>query len=276
MVNQPPLRDVIATYGLAADKRLGQHFLLDGNLTDRIARAAGNLAEGTVIEIGPGPGGLTRSLLGAGAAHVVAIERDPRCIEALADLVTASDNRLTIIEDDALNANFQQLCPEAPRRIVSNLPYNVGTPLLIAWLKNVSAYHSFVLMFQKEVADRIVAEKGSSLYGRLSVMTQWLCHAERLFTVDKRAFTPPPKVMSAVVRLTPRTEASTVPWHAMETVTKAAFGQRRKMLRQSLKATISAQSLEALEIDPKRRAETLSISEFVRIAVAWQAVQDNP
>ena len=266
----PPLRDIIAQFGLSADKRLGQHFLLDRNLTDKIARAAGDLSQGTVIEVGPGPGGLTRSLLSAGASRVLAIERDARCIDALSSVVEASNSRLIVVAADALEAEFTQLAPQEPRRIVSNLPYNVGTPLLINWLQNIAAYHRFVLMFQKEVADRIVAPTGTSQYGRLSVMTQWLCHAERIFTVDMRAFTPPPKVKSAVVRLTPRNEPIIVSWQAMETVTKAAFGQRRKMLRQSLKSVVTSDTLEALSIAPERRAETLSVAEFVDIATAWQ------
>jgi 16S rRNA (adenine1518-N6/adenine1519-N6)-dimethyltransferase len=266
----PPLRDVIAEYGLAADKRLGQHFLLDANLTGRIARAAGDLTGATVIEIGPGPGGLTRSLLGTAAARIIAVERDPRCVAALQPLVHASSGRLEIVEADALEVDAPSLAGPGPCHVISNLPYNVGTPLLIGWLQAMPRFDSLVLMFQKEVADRVTADVGGSLYGRLAVMSQWLCRAERLFTVDRRAFTPPPKVMSAVVRLTPRPDAAPVSWRAMETVTKAAFGKRRKMLRQSLKGVVAAETLEALGLDPTRRAETLTIEDFVAVARAYE------
>ncbi|MHC8509809.1 MAG: 16S rRNA (adenine(1518)-N(6)/adenine(1519)-N(6))-dimethyltransferase RsmA [Rhodospirillales bacterium] len=261
----PPLREVIAKYGLAADKRLGQHFLLDGNLTDRIARAAGDVSRGVTVEIGPGPGGLTRSLLRAGA-RVIAVERDPRCVQALAPLVEAAEGNLRVIEADALETDIAALAEGAPCRIAANLPYNIGTPLLIAWLKNIGAFKSLVLMFQREVADRITAAPKTKDYGRLSVMCQWLCECEKMFGVDKRAFTPPPSVASAVVRLTPRAVCEDVPWGAMERTVKAAFGQRRKMLRQSLRGLVTAEDLEAAGIDPARRAETLSIAEFAAAA----------
>lgn len=267
----PPLRDVIAAFGLNADKRLGQHFLLDANLTDRIARAAGDVSQSTVIEVGPGPGGLTRSLLNAGAKKVVAIERDTRCISALQDLVSWSDGRLEIVEADAMETDPTSFAGDGPCHIVSNLPYNVGTPLLIGWLKAADRFRNLILMFQKEVADRIAADVGGSLYGRLSVMSRWKCDTERLFTVDRRAFTPPPKVTSAVVRLTPRAATVDVSWRAMETVTKAAFGQRRKMLRQSLKGTVAPDVLERLGIAPTRRAETLTVEDFVTVARAFEA-----
>jgi 16S rRNA (adenine1518-N6/adenine1519-N6)-dimethyltransferase len=263
--NLPPLRDVIAKHGLSVRKSLGQHFLLDLNLTARIARAAGDVKEGTVIEIGPGPGGLTRALLDAGA-RVIAIERDARCIAALAEVAQAYPGRLEVIEGDALKIDVSKL-GAPPRRIVSNLPYNIATPLLIGWLRHVDHFHSFTLMFQKEVADRLCAEPRSKAYGRLSIISQWLCETQPQFNVDKRAFTPPPKVASSVVTLTVRdSPVMAAPFAAMETVTAAAFGQRRKMLRSSLKSL--GLDLEALEISPTARAEELSVEQFCRLARA--------
>jgi len=265
----PPLRDIIAEHDLAAKKQLGQNFLLDLNLTARIARTAGDLSDTTVIEVGPGPGGLTRAILAAGAKKVVAVERDPRCIDALnAYLTPAYPDRLEIIEGDALKQDFEALAP-APRRIMSNLPYNIATPLLIGWLQRASAYTGFTLMFQKEVADRLAAKPRTKAYGRLSIMSQWLCEVRVEFNVDARAFTPPPKVQSTIVTLTPRPEPlAPATWKAMETVTAAAFGQRRKMLRQSLKG---------LGIDPvaagilgTARAEELSVEEFAKLARLWE------
>ena len=237
----PPLREVIARHGLAARKGLGQHFLLDLNLTGRIARsagAAGALGQGTVIEVGPGPGGLTRALLLEGAARVIAIERDPRCVEALADLVAAAAGRLTVLEADALTVAPVDLGPP-PRWIVANLPYNVGTKLLLGWLRQRQDLAGMTLMFQREVADRLVAAPGSKAYGRLSVITAWCCQTEFLFGVPARAFTPPPKIASAVVRLTPHASPPCLAtWDALERVTAAAFGQRRKMLRSSLRGLV--------------------------------------
>ena len=261
----PPLGDVIRRHGLDAKKSLGQHFLLDTNLTARIARAAGDLQAGTTIEIGPGPGGLTRALLDGGA-NVIAVERDQRCIAALGELQAAYPDRLQVIEGDALETDVTTL-GAAPRRIVSNLPYNISAPLLIGWLKEAPAFTSMTLMFQKEVADRLVAQPGSKSYGRLSVMTQWICNAKPVFNIDRKAFTPPPKVMSTVVHLMPYPEPlAPAEWTAMETVVQAAFGQRRKMLRQSLKAF--GFDFEGLRIDPTDRAENLDVAAFARLANA--------
>lgn len=274
----PPLRDVIARHDLGARKTLGQHFLLDLNLTRRIARSAGDLSQGTVIEIGPGPGGLTRALLSEGAAHVIAVERDRRCIAALEEIVAVSDGRLTVQEEDATRLNGAGL-GAPPRRIVANLPYNVSTVLLIGWLKQVEAFAGMTLMFQKEVADRIVASPGSKAYGRLSVMANWRCNTRILFNLPARAFTPPPKVESSVVQFNPlSTPRYPATWHAMETVTAAAFGQRRKMLRGSLR-TLGLDSEELLGkagIDPQRRAETLSVEEFAALARAYISLSADP
>lgn len=262
--NLPPLRDVIRDFGLDAKKKFGQHFLLDSNLTDRIARAAGDLAGKHVIEIGPGPGGLTRSLLGAGAESVTAIERDPRCIEALQGLHDAFETPFKLIEADALTQPLADLAP-APRVIVSNLPYNVGTALLINWLLERDGLDRMILMFQREVAERIAAEPGTSAYGRLAVLTQWLCHARILFNVDARAFTPPPKVMSAVIEIIPRdAPLFDAEVDKLARVTQAAFGQRRKMLRGSLKSL--GIKPEDAGIDPQLRAENLDIEDFCRLA----------
>lgn len=275
----PPLRDVIARYGLAARKSLGQHFLLDLNLTGRIARAAGDLTRGTTVEIGPGPGGLTRALLTEGATRVIAVERDRRAVEALAELVAAAEGRLTVIEGDAQTIDASALGPE-PVRIVANLPYNLSTVLLVAWLKHMTEFESLTLMFQKEVADRLVATAGDAAYGRLSVLTGWVAQAERLFNIPARAFTPPPKVTSTLVRLTPRADGSSSAHDAeeimlLEGVTAAAFGQRRKMLRQSLKPLWpdAEQLLSAADIDPTRRAETLELAEFHRLIRALRRLR---
>ncbi len=268
-----PLRETIRQWGLDADKRLGQHFLLDLNLTAKIARAAGALGGRTVVEIGPGPGGLTRSLLDAGADRVIAIERDPRCVAALQSLVAASDGRLTVIEADALAIDAASLAP-APRVIVANLPYNVATPLLIGWLKRIEDFESLTLMFQREVALRLVAPPRDKAYGRLSVMTRWLARPELVFDLPPQAFTPPPKVVSSIVRLTPRSpEAGGPDFAAMERVVAAAFGQRRKMLRAALRG-FSADPLALLataEIDPTARAEELGVDAFKRLALAHAA-----
>jgi 16S rRNA (adenine1518-N6/adenine1519-N6)-dimethyltransferase len=266
---------VIARHGLGARKALGQHFLLDLNLTSRIARAAGDLGAGTVIEIGPGPGGLTRSLLAAGARHLIAIERDERCLPALAEIATAWPDRLEVITGDALEIPVHKL-GTAPRRICANLPYNVATPLLLGWVRHAGAFAGMTLMFQKEVADRLVASPGDSDYGRLAVAVQWRMQVRRLFDIDRRAFTPPPKVASTVVELTPRA-APVAPADPdiLEQVTAAAFGQRRKMLRQSLRSlgTDAAALLAAAGIAPTRRAEELSIEEFCALARAVSALR---
>jgi 16S rRNA (adenine1518-N6/adenine1519-N6)-dimethyltransferase len=266
----PPLRDVIARHGLAARRALGQHFLLDLNLTRRIARAAGDLSSGTAIEIGPGPGGLTRALLEGGARQVIAIERDERCRAALAELEAAFPGRLEVIFADALAEDASGL-GTPPRRIVANLPYNVATPLLIRWLGGIDAFASLTLMFQKEVADRLTARPRSKDYGRLSVLTQWLTEPRRLFDIPARAITPPPKVTSTVVQLTPRP----APLHPadrahLERITAAAFGQRRKMLRQSLKAVPAdpAALLALAGVPETARAEELDIGQFCALARA--------
>ncbi|MDA0306932.1 MAG: 16S rRNA (adenine(1518)-N(6)/adenine(1519)-N(6))-dimethyltransferase RsmA, partial [Proteobacteria bacterium] len=266
----PPLRDIIKRHGLGAKKSLGQHFLLDPNLCDRIARAAGDLTNVTVIEIGPGPGCLTRSLLKSAAAKIIAVERDKRCIPALYELADAYPERLDIIEGDALETDIWRL-GAAPRRIIANLPYNVATPLLIGWLRHLEAFSGLTLMFQKEVADRLAAKPGSKDYGRLSVITQWLAEVRLEFNVSKDAFTPPPKVTSSVVSIIPRAKPLVAcQWVALETVTQAAFGQRRKMLRSSVKKL--GLDLPSLGIEPTARAEELSVQQFCRMAQAYEAL----
>ncbi|TWA74630.1 dimethyladenosine transferase [Azospirillum brasilense] len=266
----PPLREVIARFGLDARKALGQNFLLDLNLTGRIARSAGDMAGVTVVEIGPGPGGLTRALLATKAKQVIAIERDHRFIEALQDVIQAADGRLSIVEGDALEVDPIQIAP-APRAIVANLPYNVATPLLIGWLGRIEEFVSLTLMFQKEVADRLVAKPGSKAYGRLSVITQWRSDARVLFNLPAKAFTPPPKVESTIVHLTPRANPEPAEWKALEQVTAAAFGQRRKMLRQSLKSLGNAEALlAAAGIEPTARAEEVDVAGFAALARAFR------
>lgn len=264
----PPLREIIAAHNLRAEKKLGQNFLLDLNLTDKIVRGAGGLSGMNVIEIGPGPGGLTRSLLKTEAVSVTALEFDPRAIEALQSLQAAANGRLTLMQQDALTADLTALVP-APRAIVANLPYNIATPLLIGWLAQIrndaGAYNSMTLMFQKEVAERITARPGTKAYGRLSILAGWLCETKKVMDLPPGAFTPPPKISSSVVRFIPRPpEADAPPFKAIETLTAAAFGQRRKMLRSSLKDYAAA--LEACHIDPTMRAEELSIADFISLA----------
>ncbi len=274
----PPLRDVIHRHGLAARRSLGQNFLLDLNLTGRIARAAGPLEGVNVIEIGPGPGGLTRALLAAGASHVTAIERDERCLAALGDLADHFPGRLTVIAGDALVIAPAGLVP-APRRIVANLPYNIATALLIRWLDDITAYESLTLMFQKEVAQRLTAAPRSREYGRLSVVVQWLCTAGALFDIPPRAFVPAPKVTSTLVRLVPR-PAPLAPCgkKELERVTAAAFGQRRKMLRVSLKQLgLDTEALLARAgVSPTARAEELSVEAFCALARAVAAATSPP
>ncbi|MGN6770023.1 MAG: 16S rRNA (adenine(1518)-N(6)/adenine(1519)-N(6))-dimethyltransferase RsmA [Rhizobiaceae bacterium] len=268
----PPLRDVIQRHGLAAKKTLGQNFLLDLNLTGKIARAADDLASSTIVEVGPGPGGLTRALLFNGAAKVIAIERDERCLPALEEISAHYPGRLEIVAADALKADLAALAGrERPVRIVANLPYNIGTELLIRWLAAQEwppFYRSMTLMFQREVAERIVAKPGTSAYGRLGVLAGWRTEAKILFDVPRQAFTPPPKVTSSVVQLFPREAPLKADLSALERITRAAFGQRRKMLRQSLKILGGDALLTAVGIDATRRPETLSIAEFVALANA--------
>ncbi len=262
----PPLRDVIARHKLLARKSLGQHFLLDLNLTRRIVESAGDLKDCAVFEIGPGPGGLTRALLESEAKKIVAIEKDSRCVESLADLKKIAGKRLNVVEGDALKLDLTELAPK-PRAIVANLPYNIATPLLLGWLRQTGAYRSLTLMFQAEVADRLTAKPGTKAYGRLSVITQHCCDVKRVLNVPARAFTPPPKVDSAVVRLTPRADRpKDVSFESLEAVTAAAFGQRRKMLRSSLRSLGGEVLLEKAGINPQRRAEELTIEEFETLA----------
>jgi 16S rRNA (adenine1518-N6/adenine1519-N6)-dimethyltransferase len=276
-----PLREVIAAHGLAARKSLGQNFLLDLNLTRKIARAAGPLENTTIYEIGPGPGGLTRALLMEGAARVIAVERDERCIPALKEITDVYPGRLQIVSADALaldeTALFREHKIEGPIRIAANLPYNIGSALLVKWLTDENwppLWDSLTLMFQREVAERIVAKPGTKSYGRLSVLAQWRARAKILFDVSSRAFTPPPKVTSAVLRIEPLAGPIAPARLAdLEAVTAAAFGHRRKMLRQSLK-TLTPDTealLSAAGLDPTERAEQLSIADFASLARAYRA-----
>lgn len=263
----PPLREVIARHELMAKKSLGQNFLLDLNLTAKIARAAGNAAGKNIIEVGPGPGGLTRALVDTGADCVYAIERDDRCVVALQELVAAADGRLVLVPDDAMKIDYAALCP-APRLLVANLPYNIATTLLIGWLENITLFDGLTLMFQKEVAERIVAETRTKDYGRLSILAQWLCDCEKVFDLPPSAFTPPPKVTSSIVRLTPKPRTDDVKMATVERLTAAAFGQRRKMLRQSLKSlNVDVERLLASAgIPGTARAEEIDIAGFIRMA----------
>ncbi|MFN3685521.1 16S rRNA (adenine(1518)-N(6)/adenine(1519)-N(6))-dimethyltransferase RsmA [Salinarimonas sp.] len=270
----PPLREVVARHGLAPKKTLGQNFLFDLNLTSRIARASGPLEGASVVEIGPGPGGLTRALLAGGARKVVAIERDARCLPALAEIAQAYPGRLEVVEADALAFDPRPHLPEGPARIVANLPYNVGAQLLVGW---VGArvwppwWESLTLMFQREVAERIVADEGDRAnYGRLGVLCGWRTRARILFDVAPSAFVPPPKVVSSVVRLDPRPEPAPCDVALLEAVTGAAFGQRRKMLRQSLKG-LSVDPLTLLSragLSETMRAEEIPVAGFVALATA--------
>jgi 16S rRNA (adenine1518-N6/adenine1519-N6)-dimethyltransferase len=276
----PPLEAVIDRYGLAAKKSLGQHFLLDSRITDRIARTAGNLGDYTVIEVGPGPGGLTRALLMAGAKKVFAIEKDSRCLGALAEIKEIAGDRLEIIEGDALEIDAAGFPP--PRKIVANLPYNVGTAMLLSWLKQIyhdpKAYASLTLMFQKEVAARVTAEPDCADYGRLSLVSQWLCHTRMDFELPPEAFSPPPKVSSAVITLTPREKPLVdVRMETLEKVMAAAFGQRRKMLRGALKplGVDVADLLAKSGIDETRRAEQVDVLTLCGLAKAFQSLSIN-
>lgn len=274
----PPLREVIRRHGLTARKSLGQNFLFDLNLAARIARAAGPLAGVTVFEVGPGPGGLTRALLALGAARVLAVERDDRAIAALQDIAALYPDRLEIAADDALTFDPAPLLPQGalsqgPARIIANLPYNIATALLVSWLciePWPPWFDAAVLMFQREVAERIVAPPGGKDYGRLSVLAQWRCEARIMFDVNASAFVPPPKVTSSIVRLVPRPAPLACDRKLLERVTQAAFGQRRKMLRQSLRSLgVDALALiEAAHLEPTARAENIPVAGFVALAQA--------
>jgi len=270
----PPLREVIATHGLRAKKELGQNFLLDLNLTARIARVAAPLEAATVIEVGPGPGGLTRALLAEGARKVIAIERDERALPALAEIAAAYPGRLEVISGDALEIDYARLT-DGPTKLVSNLPYNIGTELLTRWLTVEPwppFFESLTLMFQREVAERIVAKPGSDAYGRLGVLCGWRTEARIAFNVGREAFTPPPKVTSSVVHLRPRTLTDGVRARDLEAVTRAAFGQRRKMVRQSLKSLGIPMEplLAAAGLEGSERAEELPVETFLKLAKARQ------
>jgi 16S rRNA (adenine1518-N6/adenine1519-N6)-dimethyltransferase len=273
-----PLRAVIRRHGLSAKKSLGQNFLLDLNLTTRIARAAEPLENVTTVEIGPGPGGLTRALLALGARRVIAIERDERALAALAEIAARYPGRLEVIAGDALEVDVPALLGPERARIVANLPYNVATALLVNWLTVEPWppwYDSMVLMFQREVAERIAAQPGGKSYGRLAVLAGWRTEAKILFDVAPSAFVPPPKVISSVVRLVPRAVPLACDAQALQRLTEAAFGQRRKMLRQSLKSLgVDALALvEAAGLDPTARAEEISVAGFVDLARAFARLQ---
>jgi len=264
----PPLSAVIETHGLRPKKALGQNFLLDLNITGKIARAAGDLRDCDVVEVGPGPGGLTRALLAAGAKRVGAIERDSRCLAALAEVAAHWPGRLEVIEADALTVDLSQHAGQGAR-VVANLPYNVGTELLIRWLSTPDwppVWQSLTLMFQREVAERIVAAPGTKAYGRLSVLTGWRCESRLLFDLPPQAFTPPPKVTSSVVSITPRAAVEPAPLDALQRVTAAAFGQRRKMLRRSLSSLGGEDLCERAGIDPTLRGEAIDIKGFCALA----------
>jgi len=264
-----PLRDVIARHGLSASKALGQNFILDRQLLARVAAIPGNLEGTRVYEVGPGPGGLTRALLDAGAS-VVAVERDRRCMSALAELQREYGDRLTVIEGDALAVDERKVAGDGAH-VVANLPYNVGTALLLKWLGGdwPPWWRSLTLMFQKEVAERLVASPGSSAYGRLSIAAQWRARPRLAMTVSRSAFVPPPKVTSAVVHVVPAEQPVDVDASVIERLTEAAFGQRRKMLRSSLRQMPGAlKAAEQLGIDTQRRAETLSVDEWIAFARA--------
>lgn len=264
----PRPQDLIRRYGLGARRALGQHFLLDPGIADRIARAAGQLEGRTAVEIGPGPGGLTRALLEAGAERIVAVERDARCVEALAELEAASGGRLRVLAADALDVDITALGP-APVRLVANLPYNIATPLLVGWLRHPAGIESMTLMFQKEVADRLLAPPGGKARGRLSILAQWRAEVRRCFDLPPGAFAPPPKVSSSVVALTPRPSPVPANMADLEKVTARAFGGRRKMLRRTLGSLPARAGL-----DDTLRPEELTVEDFCALAQAMQ--QESP
>lgn len=269
-ISLPPLRDVIRAHDLRAEKALGQNFLLDQNITDKIVRLSGNFDGVTAIEVGPGPGGLTRSLLASSAAKVVAVEFDARAVAAITDLKSVYGEKLDIVHGDAMKVDITAVA-DAPRVIVANLPYNISVVLLVKWLELIRADRDVVdfmaLMFQKEVADRILASAGSKIYGRISVMAQWLCATKKLFDLPPSAFTPPPKVKSSVVQFIPRVmDADAPPFEVMEKILAAAFNQRRKMVRSSLSDYAAA--MDRAGTDTTKRAEDLTVEDFVKIAKA--------
>lgn len=264
----PPLREVVERHDLLAKKALGQNFLFDLNLTSRIARQAGDLEGYDIIEIGPGPGGLTRAILANGASRVIAIERDPRCLPVLAEIQEHYPDKLVVIEGDALKEDYTKTL-QRPAKIIANLPYNVATPLLLGWILSdpwPPFFESLTLMFQKEVAERICAKPRTKAYGRLSILCQWRCETNIAFEVGPKAFFPPPKVTSAIITLVPRETPLACDVKKLERITQAAFGQRRKMLRSSLKPLGGATLLEKAGIDGTRRAEELNVEEFVALA----------
>jgi 16S rRNA (adenine1518-N6/adenine1519-N6)-dimethyltransferase len=275
----PPLREVVRKHGLLAKKSLGQNFLFDLNLTSRVARAAGSLDGVAVVEVGPGPGGLTRAILAAGAKKVIAIERDARCLPALAEIATRYPGRLEVVETDALGFDPRPLVGRGPARIVSNLPYNIGSGLLTGWLAEEAWppwWDSLTLMFQREVAERIVAdERDRANYGRLGVLCGWRTQARILFDVPPSAFVPPPKVTSSVVLLRPRPDPLPCRVQALEAATRAAFGQRRKMLRQSLKSLTPSPAalIEAAGLSETARAEEVPVAGYVALANAYDAAR---
>jgi 16S rRNA (adenine1518-N6/adenine1519-N6)-dimethyltransferase len=277
----PPLREVVERHGLMAQKALGQNFLFDLNLTGRIARSSGPLEGRTVVEIGPGPGGLTRALLANGAGRVIAVERDRRCMPALAEIAAHYSGRLEVVDGDALAVDLAALTGGQEARIVANLPYNIGTPLLVGWLSAEpwpAWWSSLTLMFQKEVAERIVATPEQRAdYGRLAVLANWRCETRILFDVPRSAFVPPPKITSSVVQLVPRARPEPCDRRMLERVTLAAFGQRRKMLRQSLKAVVPdpIPVIEAAGLEQTARAEEIPVSGFVRLANALSAARQG-
>ncbi|MBH1989994.1 MAG: 16S rRNA (adenine(1518)-N(6)/adenine(1519)-N(6))-dimethyltransferase RsmA [Alphaproteobacteria bacterium] len=265
MTHRPSLKEVMVRHNLLPKKSLGQNFLLDENITHKVAAAAGDLKGRRVIEIGPGPGGLTRAILDLGAAEVIAIEMDPTCVTALQEL---NEDRLTVLHQDALKTDFAEiLCTDRPTKIIANLPYNIGTELLFKWLPLIERIESLTLMFQKEVVDRIVAVPSTKDYGRLSVMVQWLANAKKVFDLPPHVFTPAPKVTSSVVHIVSKGHPLTVEFSRMESLVKQAFSMRRKMLKSTLKG-IDPNIFAVTEIDPTRRAETLTVQEFIALALA--------
>lgn len=266
----PSLKETVDQFGLAAKKSLGQNFLLNMDTVRKVARMAGKLGDCTVIEIGPGPGGLTRALLEAGAKRVISIEHDPRCIEALQPLVIKAEGRLSVVHADALTVRPQDLCPGEPLKIVANLPYNVGTQLLVNWLHDLDNVQSMTLMFQKEVALRIVAKPRTADYGRLTILSQYLADVQKMFDLPPGAFSPPPKVTSSIVNLIPKPDVDLSVLPFLEKITHAAFGQRRKMIRSSLSSLFAVDDLAFLGIKETARAEELLLEQFVKLAYSFK------